>query len=152
MLQCKNKGLQTNFLHKPFVLTSKIHNFNKEPKIVTQMINCLTHNMMFLQYPPPNIGVIREISTVISSEGQVQYISALNTGNLILKLISYEMICQLLHLFYLKNLLKPWCKARNIPRSAYTNKRKNPALEHVKKNCIHLSVVCLAAFPSADTR
>lgn len=45
--------------------------------------------MMFLQYPPPSIGLIREISTVISPEGQVQYISALNAGNLILKLISY---------------------------------------------------------------
>lgn len=54
---------------------------------------------MFSQYPSPNIGLIREISIVIFSEGQVQYISALNVGNQILKLISYEMICQLLHLF-----------------------------------------------------
>lgn len=30
--------------------------------------------------------------------------------------------------------------------------KKNPTLEHVKKNCIHLSAVCLTALPSADTR
>lgn len=29
MLQCKNKGLQTNFLYKPFGLTSKIDNLIK---------------------------------------------------------------------------------------------------------------------------
>lgn len=63
------------------------------------MINYLTHNMMFSQYPPLSIGLIREISTVIFPEGQVQYNSALTVGSLILKLISYEMICQLFHLF-----------------------------------------------------
>lgn len=47
---------------------------------------------MFSQHPPPNTGLIREISIVIFPEGhQVQYISALNAGNLILKLISHEI-------------------------------------------------------------